>query len=348
VGDIAERKADHLDLATSGDVAFKQTTTLFECVRLVHDALPELSLDSLDLGQQLLGKPVRVPILIAAMTGGTDRAASINRSLAELAEERGYVFGLGSQRAMHRRREALASYAVRDVAPSVLLLGNIGIVQAGQMSTAELSDLLAAVGADAVCVHLNPAMEIVQPNGDRDFRGGLDTLERLLSELSLPIVVKETGCGLSRSVAKRLRAIGVKHVDVSGAGGTSWVAVETARAKDGQQALGQSFREWGIPTAASVAAVASEGFATIFATGGLKSGLDVAKAISLGASAGGIARPALQALERGGRAGLADYFLGVERELCAAMLLTGSGTVRALKKAPRVVVGELREWLKAL
>jgi isopentenyl-diphosphate delta-isomerase len=338
VTDIAERKADHLDLATGGDVGFKQTTTLLECVRLVHDALPELSLDSLDLSQSVLGKTLRAPILIAAMTGGTERARAINRELAALAEERGYAFGLGSQRAMHKRREALTSYLVRDVAPSVLLLGNVGVVQAGQMTTAELAELVAAVGADALCVHLNPAMEIVQPNGDRDFRGGLATLERLVNELPVPLIVKETGCGLSRPVAKRLRAIGVKHVDVSGAGGTSWVAVETARAKDEQKALGQSFREWGVPTAASVAAVASEGFSTIFATGGLKSGLE--------ANAGGIARPALQALERGGRAGATDFFGAVENELRAAMLLTGSGCVRDLKRAPRVIVGELRDWLE--
>jgi isopentenyl-diphosphate delta-isomerase len=246
---------------------------------------------------------------------------------------------------MHKRREALSSYAVRDVAPSILLLSNIGVVQAGQMSSAEISELVSAVGADALCVHLNPAMEIVQPDGDRDFRGGLATIERLVRELTVPVIVKETGCGISRGVARRLRSVGAQHVDVSGAGGTSWVAVETARAQDAQKALGQSFREWGVPTAASVAAVASQGFSTIFATGGLQSGLDVAKAICLGASVGSIARPALQALERGGRSGLVDFFSAVERELAAAMLLTGSGSVRALKQAPRVIVGELRDWL---
>lgn len=344
MADITRRKDDHLDLATSGDVAFKQTTTLLENVRLVHDALPELSFDELDLSVELLGKRLRAPILIAAMTGGSDRAERINRELAEIAEERGYAFGLGSQRAMHKLPAKTTTYAVRDVAPKTLVLGNLGIVQAAQMSTEEIGDLLARVGADALCVHLNPAMELVQDDGDRDFRGGLATLERLLSA-GLTLIVKETGCGLSGSVARRVRQLGVEHVDVSGAGGTSWVAVETHRASPDRRPLGEAFWEWGIPTAASVALCAQHGFRTIFATGGLSSGLDVAKAIALGASAGGIARKALQALESGGPAGARAFFDRVEAELKAAMLLTGSRDVRSLAKAPRLVTGELAAWL---
>src|SRR5450432_1768103 len=224
MADIAERKIDHLDLATSGDVGFKRTTTLFECVRLVHDALPELHVDAIDLSCTVLGKTLRAPILIAGMTGGAARAERINLELAAIAEERGYAFGLGSQRAMLKRPETKSSYAVRRVAPNALLLGNLGVVQAAKMSSAEIQDLVGAVSADALCIHLNPAMEIVQEEGDRDFRGGLETLQRLAAELTVPIIAKETGCGLSQSVAARLRRVGVAHVDVSGAGGTSWVA----------------------------------------------------------------------------------------------------------------------------
>jgi len=345
MADIADRKADHLDLATSGDVGFKRTTTLLECVRLVHDALPELDIDAIDLSCTLLGKTLRAPILIAAMTGGTERAQRINLELAAIAEERGYAFGLGSQRAMHRRKEALSTYAVRSAAPTALLLGNLGVVQASRMSTAEIRDLLAAVSADALCIHLNPAMEIVQEEGDRDFRGGLDTLARLVNELGLPVIAKETGCGLSHEVAAKLRRVGVAHVDVSGAGGTSWVAVETQRARAEKKALGQSFWEWGIPTAASVAWVHAHGFETVFATGGIQSGLEIAKAIALGASAGGIARAALQALEQSGPAGARAFFDRVEAELRAALLLTGSSDVSGLRRAPRVITGELRDWL---
>jgi isopentenyl-diphosphate delta-isomerase len=345
MADITSRKDDHLDLATSGDVAFKQTTTLFEQVRFVHDALPELSFDELDTSVEILGKRLRAPILIAGMTGGSDRAERINKELAAIAEERGYAFGLGSQRAMHKLPAKSATYAVRGVAPSALLLGNLGIVQAAQMSTAEVSDLVAGVGADALCVHLNPAMELVQDDGDRDFRGGLATLERLLAA-GLTVVVKETGCGISGSVARRVRQLGIQHVDVSGAGGTSWVAVETHRASPERRPLGESFWEWGVPTAASVGLCAAHGFRTIFATGGIGSGLDIAKAIALGASAGGIARKALQALESGGPAAARSFFDRIETELKAAMLLTGSRDVRALGKAPRMIRGELADWLR--
>jgi isopentenyl-diphosphate delta-isomerase len=231
----------------------------------------------------------------------------------------------------------------------MLLLGNLGVVQATAMSTAEIRELVTLVGADALCIHLNPAMELIQVEGDRDFRGNLATLERLATELGVPVIVKETGCGLSPGVAERIRRIGIRHVDVSGAGGTSWVAVETERAEvAAARSLGEAFREWGIPTAASVAFMARQGFETIFATGGMSSGLDIAKAIALGASAGGIARASLQALESGGRAGALAFFDGIEAELRAAMLLVGAKNVRALRAAPRIVVGELKEWLAQL
>lgn len=342
---LAQRKSDHLDLAIRGDVGFRNTTTLLECVRLVHDALPDCAVEDIDPSVTLLGKTLRAPLLIAAMTGGNERARDINRQLAGLAERRGYAFGLGSQRAMHRDPAVARSYQVRDVAPNALLLGNVGVVQASKMSDGELQDLVGEVGADALCVHLNPAMELIQSDGDRDFRQGSETLSRLTSTLSVPVVAKETGCGLSRSVGERLRALGVRHVDVSAAGGTSWVAVETRRADAAGQALGEALWDWGIPTAASVAQVAPLGFDTVFATGGIKSGLDVARAIALGAHAAGLARPVLQALDAGGELGANAYLDSVETQLRAAMLLTGSRTTRALARCPRIVTGELRDWI---
>ncbi len=346
MADISSRKVDHLDLTISGDVGFKSTTTLFECVKLVHDALPEISLDELDASSTVLGKRLRMPILIAGMTGGTERAERINQELAALADERGYAFGLGSQRAMLKRPDTRGTYEVRKAAPNVLLLGNIGGVQAAAMTTEAVRELTGSVGADALCVHLNPAMEVVQDEGDRDFRGVLDAIARLSQELGIPVIAKETGCGLSASVGRRLAAAGVRHVDVSGAGGTSWVAVEAERAKGALRSLGDRYREWGIPTAASVAMVARAGFRTIFATGGMMTGLDAAKAIALGASAAGMARPALQAFERGGKAGAAVFFDQIEAELRTAMLLTGSRTLKELERAPRLIVGELAEWLR--
>lgn len=345
---ISSRKADHLALCATDEVAFRNQTTLLEQVRFVHDALPDLDAGALDLTTTLFGKSLKAPIVIAAMTGGTDEAAKVNRELSAIAEERGYGFGLGSQRAMHVRSEAAPSYAVRSAAPSTLLLGNIGIVQARAMTLDEVTALVQAIRADALCIHLNPAMELVQADGDRDFRGGLETIATLVRELPFPVIVKETGCGLSSHVGRKLLAAGVRHVDTSGAGGTSWVGVETKRAEAAgdarAKALGEAFWDWGIPTAASVSVLAPLGFETIIATGGIMSGLDVARAIALGASAAGIARPALQALVSGGRAGAIAFFEGVEEALRAVMLLTGSANIAALRKAPRVIGSELRAW----
>ncbi len=345
MSEIGRRKADHLELAATGDVGFHRKTTLLSCVELLHDALPELHVDELDTSVTLLGKRLRAPIVIAAMTGGTDEAGDVNRRLAAIAEARGLAFGLGSQRAMHVDPARASTFDVRAAAPTTLVLGNLGVVQAAAMSTGDVRALLDAVGADALCVHLNPAMEIVQPGGDRDFRRGLETLARLAAELGAPVVAKETGCGLSRGVGERLRDAGVRHVDVSGAGGTSWVAVETHRADPRARHLGEALWDWGIPTAASVAMVAGAGLDTIIATGGITSGLDVARAIALGAHAAGIARPTLQALRAGGEAEVHALLERVEAELRAAMLLTGSRDLSALREAPRVLRGELRDWL---
>jgi isopentenyl-diphosphate delta-isomerase len=344
---ISERKADHIELCATGDVGFHAKTTLLEQVDLVHDSLPELALDEIDLSVPILGKQLRAPIIISAMTGGTARARDINKELASIAEERGYGFGLGSQRAM-LRGDRDDTYQVRDVAPTALILGNIGAVQARELSTDAVTDLIGRVGADALCVHLNPAQEIVQPGGDRYFAGALGAMERLAEELAVPVVAKETGCGIGPRAARRIARAGVRHVDVSGAGGTSWVAVETERAVEGSGArsLGLALREWGVPTAAAViiAKKTRPRFQTILATGGIKTGLDAAKAIALGAHAAGLARPVLQALVSGGREAAVRLLEGIEAELRAVMLLVGAGNVRALRKAQVMMSGDLPRW----
>jgi isopentenyl-diphosphate delta-isomerase len=347
VAEIESRKTDHIELAARGDVAF-HTTTLLECVRLSHCAVPELNFELIDTTVTLLGKRLSAPILVAGMTGGTEHAQRINFTLAELAEELGLGFGLGSQRPMLGSPNQRGSYDVRKVAPGCLLLGNIGAVQAAALSTQRIVDELLSIGVDALCVHLNPAMELVQPGGDRDFRGVLDTLQRLVEELPVPVIAKETGCGISLAAARRLRERGVEHVDVSGAGGTSWVAVETHRAEGGQKALGELFWDWGVPTAASVVAARQSDFRTIFATGGIKNGLEAAKALVLGAHAAGIARPVLQSLEAGGREGARHFLKQVELELRTAMLLVGAGTVRDLARIEPLLTGELAHWCRGM
>jgi len=342
--DIEQRKADHLDLCATDEVAFRERTTLLECVRLVHQSLPETAFDSIDTRVRLLGKELRAPLLIAAMTGGHERAAEINQTLASIANELGYAFGLGSQRAMQKRPETSWTYQVRERAPDVLLLGNVGIVQARDLSTPVISKMLSDVGADALCVHMNPAMELVQPEGDRDFTGGLQTFRRLWSELEVPVIAKETGSGISREVAARLRQVGIRHTDTSGAGGTSWVGVETLRAGSGDQALGEALWDWGIPTAASIRYCVEAGMTTI-ATGGIRSGMDVARAIALGASCAGIARNVYQAFLEGNVDGARSFLLRVERELRSVMLLCGAKTIEELQQASRIVTGELVDWL---
>jgi isopentenyl-diphosphate Delta-isomerase len=342
--DIEQRKADHLDLCATDDVSFRNRTTLLECVRLVHQSLPEADFDSIDTRVRLLGKELRAPLLIAAMTGGHERAAEINQALASIANELGYAFGLGSQRAMQKRPETSWTYQVRERAPKVLLLGNVGVVQARDLSTAEISKMVTDVGADALCVHMNPAMELVQPEGDRDFSGGLQTFRRLWSELDVPVIAKETGSGISREVAVRLRQLGIRHADTSGAGGTSWVGVETLRAEGEGRALGEALWDWGIPTAASVRYCVEAGITTI-ATGGIRSGMDVARAIALGASCAGIARNVYQAFLEGSVDGARSFLLQIERELRSVMLLCGAKTIEELQQVPRIVTGELADWL---
>lgn len=345
-GPIAARKADHIELCATGDVGFQSKTTLFEQVELIHDALPEMAREDIDTSVTLLGKKLRAPLFIAAMTGGTERARQINRELARIAEERGYGFGLGSQRAM--LKDESSTYEVRDVAPTTLILGNIGAVQARSLDADAAADLAKRVGADALCVHMNAAMELVQPEGDRDFKGALAAIRRLSEELSIPVVAKETGCGIGPKTAHRLAAAGVRHIDVSGAGGTSWVAVEAARAAPDARPLGEALRDWGVPTAASVliCRAARPRFKTIIATGGVKSGMDAAKAIALGAHAVGIARPALQALVASGPEGASRFLEGVEAELRAVMLLVGARDIASLRDAPKLLGGPLRMWRK--
>ena len=345
MADISSRKNDHLDLSIGSDVGFRKSN-LLECVELMHDALPELSLDDVDTRVQLLGKQLRAPIIIAAMTGGNDRARAINRELASIAEECGYGFGVGSQRAMLLDPIVARTYAVRELAPTCLILGNLGAVQAAHLDTAAIVQMVREIDADALCVHLNPAMELVQPEGDRDFRGILDAIERINSELHIPVVVKETGCGLSLGVARRLVERGICHVDVSGAGGTSWVAVEGERLAPENRASAELFRDWGIPTAASVVYCVSAGMSTVIATGGIVSGLDIAKALALGAHAAGLARPVLKELHESGRAGALRYLRRVETELKIAMLLTRARSVAELRRVERTISSPLSDWIR--
>ncbi|HEX2690665.1 MAG TPA: type 2 isopentenyl-diphosphate Delta-isomerase [Kofleriaceae bacterium] len=345
---IAKRKADHLEVAASGRADFAKST-LLEHVHLVHQALPELALDEIDLSTIVAGKTLAAPLVITGMTGGTAEAAAVNRDLARAAQDAGIALGLGSQRAMDEHPDLLATYEVRDVAPDVVLIGNVGGVQALAMGTDRVLALARRIGADAMAIHLNPGQELIQERGDRNFRGVRDAIAELVAVSPIPVIVKETGGGLSPEAARALVAAGVGTVDVAGAGGTSWVAVETMRAPEGSAsaALGHELWDWGVPTAVSVVACARANL-DVIASGGLRTGYDVARALALGATAGGMAAPMLRAQRAGGRDAVAALIQQIVASIRAICLLTGCRSAKNLASAPRHLGAPLRAYLDDL
>jgi len=344
VSDVERRKTEHLDLCASHHVE-ACASTLLEDVHLLHEALPELSADEVDPSTELLGRQLRAPVLISGMTGGTDRAGELNRACALAAQKVGLGMGLGSQRAMWLDPKRASSYRVRDVAPDILLLANLGAVQARDVGPAAVAELVDAVHADAICIHLNVAQELVQDEGDRDFRGCLDAIGMLCAGLHVPVVVKETGCGLSRATLARLRAIGVRWVDVAGRGGTTWTGVEALRGSARQRELGRTLREWGIPTGAAICFAREAGLDTI-ASGGIRDAHDVVRALALGARVAGLALPFLRAHERGGQEAVVAFAEQLAEGIRALMLLVGARRVEDLRRVPRFVGAGLRAWVE--
>ena len=346
---ISTRTSDHLRVAASGTADFDQRSTLLEQVHFIHESLPELAMADIDLSTTLCGPRLEAPIVISGMTGGTKEAGAINRDLAKAAQEAGIAFGVGSQRAMAEHDDLTTTFAVRDVAPDVFLIGNIGVVQARDLGVSKVRELAKRIGANAMAVHLNPAQELIQEDGDRDFSGALETIAGLVAELDIPVIAKETGCGLSPTAAQRLARVGVQTVDVSGAGGTSWTAVEARRAKAGSvaEAIGRELWNWGIPTAVTTAVCAGQGLEVI-ATGGLRTGSDIAAAIALGARCGGVAAEALRAQQDRGVEGVQAYIGRLRRALATVALLTGSSAIADLSRSKAHLGSELRSWLDDL
>jgi isopentenyl-diphosphate delta-isomerase len=346
----AKRKDAHLELCATGDVQPAENSTLLECVRLVHCAMPEMAVEEVDLSTEFLGKKLRYPLLITGMTGGTEKAGVVNRDLALLAERHGLAFGVGSQRAMAENPKAAESFQVRHLAPTMPLLGNIGLYQAVGLGVDGVRRLADAIGADGMALHLNAGQELTQPEGDRDFRGGYQVVEGLVRAFGSRLLVKETGCGIGPEVARRLVDLGVRNVDVSGLGGTSWVRVEQLRASGVQAQVGAEFSSWGIPTAAAIMSVrrAVGPDVRLVASGGMRTGLDAAKVLALGADLVGMALPLFRAQQAGGLAGAEQALAVILAGLRQALVLTGSRNCGELRQKPRVIMGELKDWLSAL
>jgi isopentenyl-diphosphate delta-isomerase len=344
---ISSRKQEHVELTIGRDVTFRQKTAGFERWEFQHNALPELDLSDIDPRTRFLGKELSLPLMITGMTGGYDDARRINRNLAAVCAERGLAMGVGSQRQAIGNKLYHRSYSVvRDVAPHIAIVGNIGGAEVAKLKDAsQLQRLAELVRADAFAVHLNPLQEFLQPEGNPEFRGVLKGIEMLVRELPIPLIVKEIGAGISLTVAKRLLDAGVKIIDVAGAGGTSWAGVEILRrtTKKPRKKTGDlesaramnAFWDWGIPTVDALRQVCSLKTQSpslfVIASGGIASGFDVAKSIAFGADLAGAARPLLQALESGGTKGLAATIAGWERELRGIMFLTGSKTIADLR-----------------
>lgn len=324
----ARRKAEHLRLAM--DRRNQLEAHYFDEWRLEHDALPELSLDELDLHADFLGHRLEAPLVISSMTGGTADAAAINRNLAAAAQAAGVALGVGSQRVALDDPSRRWTFQVRDLAPDVPVLANLGAVQLNHgYGVDECRAAVEMIGADALVLHLNVLQEAVQPEGTADFRGLLDRIADVVEGLEVPVVVKEVGCGISGAVARRLHGAGVRIVDVAGLGGTSWARIESRRALDAE--LGERFAGWGIPTPEAIRQVAAIDGMVVIGSGGVRTGIDVAKALALGASLAGLAQPFL-APARESAAAVEDRIDRIVRELRVAMLCSGAGDLGALRR----------------
>lgn len=334
--EIERRKADHIRINLEEDVQFPRLTTGLERYRFIHQALPELNLDEIDLSTTLLGKRLRAPLLISSMTGGTEMARTINRNLAQAAQAAGIAMGLGSQRAALENPELASTYQVRDLAPDILLFANLGAVQLNYgYGVDQCRRAVEMVEADALILHLNALQEAVQPGGDGNWKGLLRRIEAVCRALPVPVVVKEVGWGLSERVARQLAEAGVAALDVAGAGGTSWSEVEARRAPtELHRRVASAFADWGLPTAETLL-MARRGAPTlpIIASGGLRDGIDVAKCIALGATAAGMAGPFLKAAAVSTEA-VSEVITEITRVLRIAMFCAGVGSIPELQATP--------------
>ena len=336
MADIGRRKSEHLDIVLHGNVAALSTSTGLEEIHFEHVAAPELNFDAIDLTTTFLGRTLKAPFLISSMTGGPHRAEAVNLCLAQAAQTLGIALAVGSQRiAVEGGANGGFTRELRTRAPNIPILANLGAAQIrGDHGLAYARQAVEMIDANGLIIHLNPLQEAVQAGGDRDWTGVLSSIERIARALAVPVVVKEVGCGLSATLARRLLACGVTVLDVAGAGGTSWAAVEAERAEHcDEKAIASAFRDWGIPTATAIRDVrAACPSAVVIASGGLKTGIDAAKAIRLGADICGLAAGILASALDSSEAVVAQFEILIA-QLRIACFCTGSRDLAALRHA---------------
>ena len=344
------RKANHIQICLKENVQARKTTNGFEDIFLVHRALPEINREDISLSSTVFNHKFSAPIIVEAITGGVKKSLKINTSIAEAVEELGLGMGVGSQRAAIENPKLEKTFAAaRKKAPNAFLIGNIGGPQLVKgYGAREAKKAVEMINADALAIHLNPLQEAVQPEGETNFKGVLKKIFEIVQALDVPVIVKETGAGIAVEDAKVLETAGIGGIDVAGVGGTSWAAVEYYRAKERwdefHQRLGETFWDWGIPTAISLVEVAQSTHLPIIASGGVRNGENVARAIILGASLAGTASPILQAAVNGPKE-VKKVLTYMIEELRNTMFLAGAKSINELKKAPAILTGKTAEWL---
>jgi isopentenyl-diphosphate delta-isomerase len=345
------RKFDHIQICLKEDVQSRHATTGFEDIHFVHKALPEIERSKVDLSTTVFSHRFSAPIIVEAMTGGTAKAAKINAAIASAVENLGLGMGVGSQRAAIEKPALAKSFSIaRKKAPTAFLIANIGGPQLVKgYGVKEAKKAVDMVDADALAIHLNPLQEVVQPEGETSFKGVLSKIGEIAQGLDVPVIVKETGAGIAAEEAKLLESMRVAGIDVAGVGGTSWAAVEYHRVKKRQdkfrQNIGETFWDWGIPTAISLIETLQSVSITVIASGGVRNGIDVAKALALGASLTGMAHPILLAATKGQK-DVEITLQTVIEGLRNAMFLVGAESISKLKRVSVVITGKTAEWLR--
>ena len=349
--DMTGRKTKHIEICTDPAFDPEGGSALFEHLSYRHRALPEISWDEVKTDTEFLGRTVSLPLYISCMTGGSESSYAINKDLARAAQTMGVPVGTGSIRILFRQPESFEDFHLRPLAPDVPIFSNLG---AQQLVEERLRDNYKTLGewnkrleVDAQVIHLNPGQEVYQDHGDRDFRGIKDTLEDYISKTRLPVIVKETGFGIAPDEVDWLLKAGAYSVDLAGAGGTNWLTVEAYRLDEAGYQSAEAFRDWGWPTALLLAVIGHRK-GRILASGGLRSGLDLAKAITLGAHAGGFALPVVRAAKEGGVTAVVALLSGYSRALKTAMVLTSSRTLADLRRVPLDLSREFEFRLKRL
>jgi isopentenyl-diphosphate delta-isomerase len=333
------RKIDHVRINLEEDVQGRGITAGFERYHFIHQALPELNLSEIDLSTPLFGKTLSAPLIISSMTGGAESLERINYTLAEAAQSTGIGMGVGSQRAAIKDPRLAYTYQVRSVAPDILLFANLGTVQLNYgYSVDDCRRAVEMIEADVLILHLNVLQESVQPEGDTNWRGLLNKIEEVCRSLSVPVVAKEVGSGISEDAARRLADAGIAAIDVAGAGGTSWSEVERHRAPtEALRRVAGAFIDWGIPTTQSIQMVqCGAPGRPIIASGGLRDGIDAAKAIALGATATAMASPYLKRAVEGVEAVIEEIEI-ISQQLRVAMMCIGAVNIRALQNTPHLI-----------